>query len=399
MLLAACGADATPPPTPAVTANSTPVATTTIAPSLTNAPALTPSPTPASWLAAPVQPQLDDVQLVDLAWTGARFVGVGSDVHGRIVFLDSTDGLTWHRQQALGSTGQYMSLAAGPSGVVAVGGTVEGSNGAFHRTSWFSPDGLTWVVQSDAFRTASGAKSQGSVSDVVAAGDGWLAVGSHEPACEDVCGPDRALVWTSSNGTDWIEIPDAKALHTGFMQVVAHGSAGFVAVGQSVDSGDGIWTSPDGLAWSSPQGDAIFAYANLTAVAMHDGVAVVLGATESEADGALMGHAWWSSGGSPWSAGTIDGVTDYPTVNATQTGFIGTGGVDGVCAGGIWSSTDGRAWACDGPAAGFSGIHPVAVAASSTVEVAMGVWFGGNTPGFNATAPPGVGRFWYRSLP
>ena len=41
--------------------------------------------------------------------------------------------------------------------------------------------------------------------------------------------------------------------------------------------------------------------------------------------GALIGHAWWSSASSPWSPGTIDGVTDYPTVNATQTGFIGTG--------------------------------------------------------------------------
>jgi hypothetical protein len=346
-----------------------------------------------------VQPELADLQIRDLTWTGMRFLAAGTDIHDRVVFLDSTDGLTWHRQQALGPSGEFVSLAAGSSGAVAVGARIAGSNGVFHQPSWSSPDGLTWVLHTDAFRTATGSKSRGSVFDIVTTGGGWLAVGGHDPSCVDPCPYDRALVWTSANGIDWIEIPDAKALHTGFMELVTLGAAGFVAVGQSVESGYGIWTSPDGLAWSSPQGDAIFADANLTAVAVHDDLAVVLGVTDTEDLGAFIGHAWWSSSGGPWSPGTIDGVIDFPAVTTTPTGFIATGGVDGGCPGGIWSSTAGRAWACDGPAAGFGGIDPVAVAASASVEIAIGAWFGGNTPGFEASAPPGVGRIWYRRLP
>ena len=398
MLLAACGSDTSPSSTPASLPSPTTAASVAVSPTATSGPAPTASKAPAGWLAAPVQPSLSDLEVRDLIWTGTRFVGAGSDPRDRVVILDSSDGLTWHRQLPLGPGGGPVSLAAGPGGVVAVGGRIEGSNGAVHQVSWFSPSGLAWKAYTDTFRTASGARSRGSVLDVVATLTGWLAVGGHDPSCTDPCNPDRAVVWTSTNGTDWTEIPDASVLHTGFMETIARDGSGFVAIGQATEPGFRIWTSPDGLAWSSVPGDATFGGASLTGVAVHGGVAVVVGATDNADLTGFLGQAWWSSSGGPWMRAAIEGVTDLPIVAATPDGFLATGGLTGGCLGGIWSSTDGRAWVCDAPAAGFDGLQPVVVAAADSIEVAITAWHGGNTPGIEATPPPGVGAIWYRLL-
>ena len=363
----------TAPPTsvPAPTAPPTPAAEPTEAPPS----AQTAVPTQAKWREVPPQPSVGSIGFFDVTWAGTRFVAVGSDANSRGFFLDSTDGVTWHRQASLGEVGGTISLAAGPDGVVAVGSIGR------HQVSWASPDGLTWTARRDAFRRASGGLSQGEVADVVATGDGWLAVGSHAPRCDSACAPDGALVWTSSNGLAWTEVPSQRALHGGFMNAVAHGDDGFVAVGESFESaGAAIWTSPDGLAWTRASDDPTFVGpagpdhgTDMTGVAVRGGAIAVVGSAALEDDSTLV-LTWSSSSGGPWSRADAEWVADpWPRVVATPDGFLAIW--SGGCPGGIWASSDGRAWRCDASDAGFNGFGSVAAAASETLEVAVGGTF------------------------
>ncbi len=144
-------------------------------------------------------------------------------------------------------------------------------------------------------------------------------------------------------------------------------------------------------------GEAVFSGSVITGVAVQDSVVVAVGFNELEDGSGIVGHAWWSPSAGPWSQADIVGLTDAPSGIATPGGFLATGGLYGGCLSGLWSSTDGRAWSCDPPAAGFNWIEPTVVAAFDTVEIAPGAWFSGATP--ESTAPPESSAFFYRPLP
>ena len=267
-------------------------------------------------------------------------------------------------------------------------------------TSWTSPDGLVWTAHRKAFRTRAGKASYGGVGGVVADGHGWLAVGSHDdPHCQSVCGPDRALVWTSSDGASWTEIADQKSLDSGFMQAVAHGPDGFVAVGQSV--GAAIWASADGQTWSAVPDSPIFVGpagpdygVAATGIAIRDGVSAAVAQSflgdDAETDIVLT---FWSDAGQPWSrAGMTWVATNQPSIVATPDGFLGTWA--GPCPGGIWVSNDGRTWRCDAFGPGFKDFYPAAGAASDTIEVVVGVTLT-ESPGSSIS----TGRIWSRGSP
>jgi hypothetical protein len=80
------------------------------------------------------------------------------------------------------------------------------------------------------------------MESVASGGSGLVAVGN----AVDLNG----VVWTSSNGTSWLPVPDPDdvfSLHA--MHSVTKGGPGFVAVGSS-GAFAAVWTSPDGLEWS-----------------------------------------------------------------------------------------------------------------------------------------------------
>ncbi len=107
-------------------------------------------------------------------------------------------------------------------------------------------------------------------------------------------------------------------------------------------------------------------------------------------------HAWWSADGLTWSNAPVeDGVGGQVfSVATTPHGFLATGpSGEGSCLGGIWASTDGRAWRCDASDPAFEGFGPYAAAASDAVEVAVGLTSGGD-------APEGLpGAVWSRATP
>ena len=232
-------------PTPATTSAPTPSFTPTPSSTPVSTPVSTPGSGSSTWQTAPDQQSLRGVTFSDVAWTGARFIALGSLDDGTGVFLDSTDAVTWHRQSTTVRNGSAGRIAAGPRGVVAIGGT--GS----HLASWSSVDGLSWSRQRDAFPLPTLGTDTVTVTDVTVSGEGWLAVGRRDPTCFIDCGLDakRSYVWRSSDGLHWTRIGDQPALKGGGMNAVSRWGDGFVAAGGAAGHA-AVWTSPDGATWS-----------------------------------------------------------------------------------------------------------------------------------------------------
>ena len=421
ILLAGCGDEKVSPSTAAAVPTSTPIATPSLAststptpsPSLT--PTLLPTPSPAAskpisppsaWREIPSQKSVKSVQFSDVVWTGSRFVAIGDATNGS-VFLDSRDGIHWHRQAgAKGSS--PLRLAVGPRGVIAVGSI--GSRLA----SWTSADGVTWDAHPTAFPPAPNGSAPDEdwvqVTDVVARDDGWLAVGRRDPGCFFDCGldPIRAYAWTSRDGARWTRVADQKAFTGGGMDAVARGDDGFIAAG--VDTGDlAIWTSRDGLAWSRVPDAPLFHGTKVLRlgevdIAVRDGTVVVVGTISSQ--DSARSRAWWSADGRTWSKASVGQAAEsaMTSVAVTPGGLLATGWsvgcpvrtgqVKDVSHGALWASTDGRSWRCELSDVGVNGFNPRAVATSGTVEVAVGM-----TDPADAEGPAPVGSAWYRTRP
>jgi hypothetical protein len=318
------------------------------------------------------------VQFLDVVWTGSRFVAASTATAGGGAFLDSSDGLTWHLQD--GVVGFPDALASAPRGIVAVGNDANG-----RPVSWSSRDGLTWSGPTGTFGKGAGDDTI-TVTDVVATDDGWLAVGSEDPACQTNCGldPIRALVWISGDGLTWTRLADRPAFKGAAMLSVTMAGDGLVAVGSS-GLVAAAWTSSDGTTWVrsadahvlhtalSADGEGA---AQMSSVAFGRGVIVAVG-TEfpMSGDAPRTARAWWSTDGATWVEGTGDAFPESQlfTVAATRSGFLGSGpsGAPG-CRGGLWESADGRSWTCTTSASGYEGMAPYAAAASPTIEIVVG---------------------------
>lgn len=370
-------------------------------------PSSTPAPTRAEgWRPVPEQASVQGVQYQHVVWTGARFVasGVALDDAGG-VFLDSSDGLTWNRQPTATANANPASLAAGPDGVVAVGRIGD------RPATWFSPDGLAWTDRADAFPVPAVGTDTVEVTAVVATDHGWLAVGREDPFCQTNCGlaPVRALVWTSVDGLHWTRVPDQASFSMAAMTAVARLDPGSVAVGL-----EGIHaaarTSTDGMAWTRVPDSPLFnelpssdpsMSTTMSGVTAAHGVVVAVG---YEGNGGAHGpaaRAWWSTDGLTWALADGDNFLSggeievrLTSVTVAPDGFLAAGFSSGGCVGGLWTSSDGRAWRCVALDPAFAGFTNYAAAASTSVEVAVGLEVSTNP------SPAGLpGAVWRRTLP
>jgi hypothetical protein len=130
------------------------------------------------------------------------------------------------------------AIAAGPSGLVAVGA------GPLGAAVWTSPDGMAWTRVSD----ASGL--HGGEMRSIAHGSTFVAVGTGPPARD---GSEIAAAWTSSDGATWRKAPTVDGFHRASFQSVIPWRDGFVAVAIEDESPTAVerrvWRSADGLAW------------------------------------------------------------------------------------------------------------------------------------------------------
>lgn len=403
IVLAGCGAAVSPTSSPGPSPSQATIPPTPTSPPTPSTPST--SSTAGDWRPVPDQAAVQGGQFEHVVWTGTRFVATGTALGAEGAFLDSPDGLVWHRQPTAPAKAYPASLAAGPGGVVAIG-TIDD-----RPASWFSTDGLTWTARADAFPVPTTGTDTFGITAVVATDGGWLAVGREDPYCNMNCGlaPVRAMVWTSRDGLHWARAHDQGSLGKAAMTGVARGGPGFVAVGLAgVDAA--AWTSTDGSTWARVPDSPLFhelpsadpsMWTTMIGIAAGHGVVVAIGNEGPGGGHGPAARAWWSADGRTWARADGDyfasggEISVMPTsVTATPEGFLATATTNGGCTGGIWASADGHAWRCVALDAAFAGFKAGAAAASSSVEVAVGF------NGFGEPPSDGYpGAVWRRTVP
>lgn len=234
------------------------------------------------WRQAPDQPALAGpatlTQLLAVVAWGGGFLAAGAADPAwgehRAAFWASPDGLAWQRlpDPPAASGARVQGLAVGRHGLVAVGsrGDPERGTGA----AWVSADGRSWLP-------ASGPDlGLGPLHAVTAGGPGFVAVG-------EAATGDRAVAWTSTDGSAWTAAPDAAALHAfgdqrAVMLAVTAAAGRLLAVGWISDLANGsaaAWVSTDGRAWRRLPDDATFAGGGMAAAVPVDGRPVAAGTT------------------------------------------------------------------------------------------------------------------------
>jgi hypothetical protein len=217
-------------------------------------------------------------------------------------------------------------------------------------TVWGSTGGDDWQVL-----TAGGGiwgPADVVVRDVVAAGPGFVAVGS------DRSGDDiDAAVWTSTSGRTW-----TRQLSSAFdlpfdeeMYAVATDGSLIIAVGSDFDgatSDPAIWLSEDGIAWSRLNfGEPGSDWRQMRTIAVFDGLWIASDGGEQDPTAAM--NLWRSTDGLEWARVSTDevviSVSGSMLVHGMSTdreGFVAVGQnlVPGVRRLGVWVSADGYVW-------------------------------------------------------
>jgi hypothetical protein len=263
------------------------------------------------------------------------------------------DSFTWSRVPddlagVRADGGWFMpSVVAGGPGFVAVGGAPEGA------AVWTSTDGASWsrVPHDDAIFAS------GSMSSVIVGGPGLIAVGAEES--ED--GSMDAAVWTSPDGVTWSSVSHDEAVFGGpgdqWMSDVTLGGPGLVVVGHETTtrgahrSHPAVWTSADGVIWSRvppsdsvPRGDR---EQFMTAVTAGGPGLVAVGGGDGDA---TIPTVWTSPDGINWSevpgqAAFAGGSGGYPQISSVTTGGPGLVAVGWIdYQAAVWTSPDGVAW-------------------------------------------------------
>lgn len=243
-----------------------------------------------------------------------------------------------------------LGLAARGRGLIAVGMEqyADGSNA--NAEAWVSPDGVSW-------RRATVGDGIGETMDFAyPVARGFAAIGTDGYSFH--AGMERGTaIWTSTDGTRWLRLPQSEVPAHVSIRSVAHGNGRYVAVGEPLPFGAPptgsvpIWTSVDGVryrmlsrSFGDPPADAVIAAVIWT------GSAFVAVGTE-EGVGAF---AWRSADGLSWRQVELGaarpGSVDVRAggIAPTSRGLLAIGMVDpgvGLPEPAAWLSTsDGRDW-------------------------------------------------------
>ena len=183
----------------------------------------------------------------------------------------SADGLTWRLDDGSGSFagGRIWGIAAHDGTLVAVGTNGDPNYGPAGAWRWTAAAG--WQ------RAAIGPDAGGAMRAVVATAFGFVAVGLNG-------NDDGARAWTSTDGSTWTAVADQPAFHYYSlplrMQSLVAGPGGLVAGGWRSDAGKGsavTWTSADGLTWQTPTWEPSFSGAQISGLAISNGMVVAVG--------------------------------------------------------------------------------------------------------------------------
>ena len=261
----------------------------------------------------------------------------------RTLVFRSSDGSDWAQTGEItgrDASGIVPAVAFDGTRYVAIGHESGGqfygdqSNGA----AWVSTDLRRWM-KAPVQRSFGGAEFAG----LTAGPDRFIAIGFDNGG---------QAVWTSPDGLAWTTVSDARAMPPGstFPSAIVHRASGFVMVGR-LEQEAAVWTSGDGRRWtlesSLPGGSGV----GLLGLADGGRGLVTFGlgdrsveVTPGDFRGPVM--PWMSDDGSSWQAGPPSPALfgAYATIVAVADGYVtmGTVGLEPEVR--LWTSTDGLDW-------------------------------------------------------
>ncbi|MGH3164942.1 MAG: hypothetical protein ACRDN0_03485, partial [Trebonia sp.] len=356
-----------------------------------------------TWMPVTVPAGTDDsATIAGLAPLGKGFVAVRANpADGSADVFTSVNGTAWQRSATLATAnGDPLTpglVSGGPAGAV-VTGQADGLQIAF-----ISANGTTWTgtdpVSTTAAERVSGA-ALNSGGKAVIAGTSAGNTAQQQPMLTVIGaqgGPDRIdlravagatipeigvgaiaasgatevaagsadgfpALWTSTDGggawTRATGVTSAVLTRPGDEQLtgVAHGGAGWVAVGGAVTGGAGggahpvVVTSANGQAWAAADGETAFGGAGAVSSAVAAGPSGYVIVGHQTVGGRTIAAAWYAAGLTGWQSaadarpGALDGSggRQMNAVAATGKGFAAVGSASGHPA--AWLSATGRTW-------------------------------------------------------
>jgi hypothetical protein len=209
-----------------------------------------------AWHRASVPDSGDWMHDVVVGGPGLVAVGTGTGAEAKAAAWTSVDGTLWTRVQdgPPFANGAISAALNGPTGLLAVGYSLDPKTGALHPMSWTSPDGLAWtaaVAGIESPRSGPPHAYEGSlITDVARVAGGWLAVGGDIHIRTDAALQNIAM-WASSDGATWTRIPDQPAFQGGLsggMQfgatAVAERNDEVIVIGATAGPHLTVWFSP-----------------------------------------------------------------------------------------------------------------------------------------------------------
>lgn len=182
-----------------------------------------------TWTARLIGSGFDAPKFFAVGWSGTRFVAVGYRMVAayETVIYYSDDGINWNESDFTISLGSLRNIAWMNNKFIAVGMEM------YKPLILTSTDGITWSSQTLDFQGY-------NLYDIVWTGTKFLAIGnstSYEMPGRSI--DNKTFIATSANGSTW----NTNIIDSGsFFSLTFTGNT-FVA------TGDGIYTSKDGVAW------------------------------------------------------------------------------------------------------------------------------------------------------
>jgi hypothetical protein len=250
-------------------------------------------------------------------------------------------------------------------------------------------------------------ESQVAVNAVSASGATQVGVGSADGFPAIWSSPDGGTTWQRGTGVTAATLERAGAQQ---LTAVAHGPAGWVAVGGPVGSGAGghpvVVTSPGRQGWTAQDGVQAFSAPGLVtsgAAASARGY-VIVGWQRSGSHQTPM--AWFSTGLAGWRIAPLPSAGGNAMVTAVTTtsgGFMAVGSADGKPA--AWASSNGQVWrqvalgAPEGDSASSASLSLVAANGASVAATGTEVTPSGQQVPFTEMSADGGTTWRAASLP
>jgi hypothetical protein len=213
---------------------------------------------------------------------GPGLVAVGSEGSNAVVWTSSTGGRSWKRGDVFDHS-TMTAVATGEPGLVAVGYLSIPGSGENTAAIWKSSDGLTWTR----VRDPADEFDRAEMWTVTAFGSGFVAAGASS---------DGSAVWISDDGRNWMRYYDPSLAGATISDVIAAGP-GLVAVGEVEPeetniSSAAVWTSEEGRLWRLRSIRDY--YGGLQAITTFGRKLVAVGYEQPGGEDSLIAAAWVS---------------------------------------------------------------------------------------------------------